>query len=213
MAIIAKDNGGGQEFEPIPAGSYFGRCYSMIHIGTREESIGGKPPVKMNKVYIRFEIPSETVEIDGKPQPRIIGKELNLSMNKKATLRGFLDSWRGKAFSDKEAAEFDVTKLLGVAAMITLVHKTAASGNVYVNITGVAKPPKGTEIADQITPNFEFNYDLFAKDQTILDQVPEFIQNKIKESEEYAAVTGGAAPEAGTPEAEPQTEDADAPLF
>ena len=36
VSIIAENNG--QNFEPIPAGSYVARCYSMILMGTFSDS-------------------------------------------------------------------------------------------------------------------------------------------------------------------------------
>jgi hypothetical protein len=43
----------------------------------------------------------------------VISKEFTLSMHEKSTLRQFLESWRGKAFTEKEALSFDVTALIG----------------------------------------------------------------------------------------------------
>ncbi len=50
---ITATNKGGSSYEPIPAGAYPARCYSMIHIGTIEENILGQTK-KLNKVRITW---------------------------------------------------------------------------------------------------------------------------------------------------------------
>ena len=188
MAIVAKSSGNGTTFEPIPAGTYGATCVSMIHVGACEETVQGKTR-KANRVYLTFEVPEVTFEDaeSGEELPRKVGVELTLSMNEKATLRKFLDSWRGKAFTNAEAESFDVTKLLGKPCMLTITEKTAASGNVYNKITGTAKAPKGLTVPAPTTDLFEFNFDLFAADPAILERVPEFIQEKIRQTDEFAA--------------------------
>jgi hypothetical protein len=41
MAIIATNTATSFDREPIAAGSYAARCYSMIQLGTNEENIQG----------------------------------------------------------------------------------------------------------------------------------------------------------------------------
>lgn len=180
---ITATNKGGSNYEPVAAGTYPARCYSMIHIGTIEENILGQTK-KLEKIRITWELPTELKvfkEEDGK-KPYSISKEFTLSMNEKATLRKFLESWRGKSFT-KEEIPFDVTKLIGKPCLLSIIHKTAKNGNTYAEISSVSTLPKGMTCPAQINPSFEFTYNPFSLEK--FDSLPDFLKDKIKQSDEY----------------------------
>lgn len=182
MSIPATKNG--STFEPIPAGTYAARCYSMVQIGTIEESFQGKPK-KLHKVRITWELPTElkVFKEENGEQPHVISKEFTLSMNEKAILRKFLEGWRGRTFSEEECERFDITVLLGKPCMLSIIHKTSSNKNVYAEISSISAVPKGMTVPDQINPSFEFSYDNFSEEKLL--QLPEFLQNKIRSSDEY----------------------------
>jgi hypothetical protein len=156
----------------------------MIHIGTCEENILGT--IKhINKVRITWELPTElkVFKEENGEQPSVISKEFTLSMHEKSNLRKFLESWRGKNFTEDEAKRFDITKLLEKTCMLSIKHKVAKNGNTYAEISGVNLLPKGMECPPQINPTTELNYDNW--NQEIFNSLPEFIQDKIKSSDEY----------------------------
>jgi len=178
--MIKATNKGGSNYEPIAAGTYAARCYQMIHIGTAEENILGQVK-KLNKVRITWELPTETkvFKEENGEQPHVISKEFTLSMNEKATLRKFLEGWRGKSFTEKEAESFDITVLLGKPCMLSIIHKQAKNGNTYAEISSVSSVPKGMNVPDQINPSKELNYDKF--DWELFETLPDFIKYKMKQ--------------------------------
>jgi hypothetical protein len=183
MSINATSNS--QKRELIPAGNYIARCYSMIHIGTITEEIMGERKT-LNKCRITWELPGElrTFDQEKGEQPMVISKEYTLSMHEKANLRRDLESWRGKAFTDDQAAKFDITKLLGVPCMLNIIHKVTKSGNDFATISNISSLPKGLVCPAQVNPSFEFNFeDKF--DEFQLEDFPDFIKDKIKASAEY----------------------------
>ena len=186
MAILATNEGSGQNrMEPIESGTHIATCAQMVHIGTVEDEFDGKP-VKGNKVRLTFELPNELVTFkEGEPeQPRFISKEFTLSLNEKATLRKFLDSWRGVAFTEDEAKSFDVTKLLGVSCMLSItIKKSKKSGNSYNDILSASKLMKGTEAPAILTEVFEVNYQNISEN---FDKVPDWIREKMALTPEYA---------------------------
>lgn len=188
MAIIAKNNGGTQR-ELIPAGNYIARCYQQIHIGTVDETIMGETK-HLNKIRIGWELPSElrVFKEEKGEQPVVISKEFTLSMNEKASLRIALKSWRGKDFTDEEAAAFDTTKLLGVPCMLNIIHKPSKkdASKVYEEIAGITPIPKGMTCPPQVNPTVELNYDNF--DEELFNSLPDFIKDKMKSSDEYKAM-------------------------
>lgn len=184
MPIYAENKGG--DFVLIPAGNHVARCYGMIDIGTVKEEQGIYAGKESHKVRISWETPLECHDFGKGLQPFAIHKEFTISMNEKATLRKFLQSWRGKEFSEDEAKRFDITKLLGVPCMLNVIHKTSASGNTYADISSVGTLPKGFVCVDQVNPRMELTYDNW--NQGLFDSLPDFIKDKMKKSKEFAAM-------------------------
>lgn len=183
MAINAS-NKGSANFQPIEAGNYLARCYAMVHIGTVTENVIGTEK-QLNKVRIAWELPTELKEFkagEGE-RPWVINKEFTLSLAEKANLRKFLESWRGKNFTNDEAKSFDITKLLGVPCTITIIHKTSKAGKVFAEISSVSPVMKGLTVPPQVNQNFELNYDNF--DFSAFNSLPEYLRKKIESSLEY----------------------------
>ena len=185
MPIIAKSTGATQR-TLAPTGNHLARCVKMVHIGTSEETIQGNVK-KLNKVKLYWELPDEThvFKEENGAEPFMVSKEYTLSMSDRANLRKDLESWRGKGFTEKQAANFDITVLLGIPCMINVIHKTSkASGNNYVVVSGITPLPKRVECPEQIIPSFEFNFD---EKFINFEELDEWTQNKIKETDEYKA--------------------------
>lgn len=132
---------GESDFTPIPAGTYIGRCYQVINLGLQAAG----PYEPKGKHYLGFEIPAERFEYkdaNGIEQegPAVVGARYTSSLSPKATLRLQLETWRGRVFTDEELAEFDLFKLIGAPAMISIVH---SDDGRYANISAIVRLPKG----------------------------------------------------------------------
>ncbi len=199
MAINATNNGTKREL--IPAGNYVARCYQMIHIGTVTEFILGEQK-QLNKVRIGWELPTEMRVFSSEKgeQPSVISKEFTLSMNEKSNLRKTLASWRGKDFSEAEAKQFDVSKLIGATCMLNIIHKPSKRdpSTVYEEIGSISPLPKGFNCPAQINATFLLDYDNFT--EAAFESLPEFIRVKMQGSLQYKAMTAPKANE--TSEAE-----------
>ena len=173
-------------FEPIPAGTYLARCYSMVHIGTIEDEYQGQKRF-VNKVRITWELPTElkVFNADKGEQPQAISREFTLSMHEKSTLRAFLTSWRGKGFSEEEAIAFDVSKLVGVPCMLSIVHEPSKADPTKIRekISGISTVMKGVTMPPQINPSFVFELDAF--EQNKFDSLPDWLKDKVRQSQEY----------------------------
>lgn len=169
--------GGGNstEFKRAPAGSHIAVCNLVADCGL-QPGFEGKP---QRKIYVRFEIPAERVEFEKNGQkvegPLTIGSFYTASMNEKATLRKHLEGWRGKAFTDDEAAAFDVSKLLGQAAMLNVIEKESG-GKTYSNIAGLSKLPRGMEAPSAENDLLYYDAD---SSQAEFDALPKWLQEKI----------------------------------
>ncbi|MEO0902416.1 MAG: hypothetical protein AAFY00_10485, partial [Bacteroidota bacterium] len=81
----------------------------------------------------------------------------------------------------------DITKLLGVPAMVNIIHKTSKSNNEYAVVSGITPLPKGFECPPQLNENFEFN---FTDKIDIYPSLPQWLREKIAQSEEYKSLNG-----------------------
>jgi hypothetical protein len=171
--------------EQIPSGSYPARCYQMIHIGTIPSTWEGTTRMR-NLIRITFELPTEMKVFDKAKgeQPMSISQEYTLSLMEKSKLKPALEGWRGKKFTDSEIEEFDITKLVGVPAMISIIHNERG----YAEISSISKLPKGMECPEQINPSQILDYDNW--DDKLFERLPIFLRDKIKTSEEYKKMKG-----------------------
>ena len=174
LTLPVGGNGGG-DFKRAPAGSHVAVCNLVADCGL-QPGFEGKP---QRKIYVRFEIPAERVEYekDGKQAegPLTIGSFYTASMNEKATLRKHLEGWRGKTFTDDEAAEFDVSGLLGKACMLSVIEKESG-GKTYSNIAGMSKLPKGFDSPKAENPLLYFDS---TSKQADYDSLPKWLREKI----------------------------------
>lgn len=192
MAITAENKS--QPKVLPPAGTHLARCYQMVHLGHIIEESGAYAGKLVNKVRLSWELPDEKHDFGKGPQPFTISQDYTLSMNPKATLRKMLESWRGKPFTEKEAESFDVTKLLGVPCMVSLIHKKSQAGNAYAAITSVSTLPKGFECPPAINQLRKLEYDNF--DRSFFESLPDFLRKQIEGSKEYAAMMNPSHTEA-----------------
>ena len=208
MPIIAKSAGSSTPREPIPAGAYAARCYSIVDLGTREEIIQGNAKV-LRKVRVTFELPTErrVFSEEKGEQPCVISKEFNLTLSEKSTLRSFLKSWRGKDFTEAEAKAFDVANLIGAPCLLNIIHVAgkANPSRMYDEISSVSPLPKGMTCPAQENPSFEFSLDEY--DQAAFESLPNFLKEKVSGSFEFrdllaqGVASTGAAPAPAKPAA------------
>ena len=186
MAIIAKE-GANFEFRQIAPGSYPARCVRVIDLGTHEAEYMGEMKEK-REVMLGFEFPTEMETFDENkwPQPFFSSKYFTLSLAEKANLRKFLENWRGKWFTADELQGFDLSNLVGIPALISIIEVTNKQGQKRNVIGWASALPKGMTVDEQINESIVFSLDDF--DESILAKLGEKTQDKIKESKEYKAL-------------------------
>ena len=110
MALTVTGSNKG-DFKQVEPGSHLARCYRIIDLGTQQDEWQGETK-HFRKVMIEWEVPAETIEIDGIQKPLTISRWYTASLGKKANLRRNLEGWRNKAFTDEELAGFDLKNVL-----------------------------------------------------------------------------------------------------
>lgn len=181
MGIIAKSTGG--DFELVEAGSYIARCIKMIDIGTQPSWNPEQRPQR--KVSVTWELledeDGESVTMqDGRPFA--ISKTYTLSISPKANLRKDIDSWRGIAFTDEEAEGFDITKLLGAYCRLGIVHEPSKKdpSRVYANVSTVGFTKKKPAGVNELSW-----WSVMEPDMEAFAVFPDFLKDKIKQSDEF----------------------------
>ena len=136
--LIAKDEG--KSFTPHPTGAAQFVCADVHDEGYREGPYGTKREVRL--VFV-----SEFLQDDGRPYEH--SQWFTLSLHEKSNLTGFLEGWRGQAFTDEERhGGWDIMKLIGVNAYVQIVHKPKKAGGVKAVISSIMKlPPKMEKMA------------------------------------------------------------------
>jgi hypothetical protein len=167
-----------------PEGAFVARCYQIVDLGTTMQT--GQFPGKKRKVQFIFELPTELHEFergDGL-KPFYARSIYNLSMNEKAVLRRDIESWAGKKMSNEIAENFDIFTLLGKPCMVNITHVNKGDAT-YANIIGMSPVPKGLVCPPAF--NSALCYNTEEHDEDVFNQLPEFIQDKIKMSDEWIA--------------------------
>lgn len=146
MALIAKSEGGGKGYDPVPEGVHHGICVAVYDLGTQYSQTYNN---SSRKVSIHWELPYERIdiEVDGtmKSLPMAASKRYTLSLHEKANLRKDLENWRGKAFTEKELEGFDILKLLGINCQLQVIHRQTEKGKTYANVSAILPLGKGME--------------------------------------------------------------------
>ena len=178
MALNLPVNNGGGDFKRAPSGSHIAVCNLVADCGLQPGS--QQYPKPQRKLYVRFEIPAERIEFerDGRKieGPLTIGCFYTASMHEKSRLRKHLEGWRGRAFTDDQAAAFDVASILGKACMINVVEEERA-GKTYSNISSIGAMPKGVPSPQAENPLLYYDSD---SGESALSKLPPWLQERIK---------------------------------
>lgn len=172
----------GSTVPPLESGAYFAVCIGIVELGHQYSE---KYKNSTEKVMLMFEIPSERVEVEGESKPRWISQEYTKSLNEKAKLTSILIAWRGRNFTEEELNEFDLTSMIGAPATLQIIQKeNDHTGVISAKIAAVTGLPKGVPLPK---PENDFMiFDIDEPDEAVFEKLPEWIQKKIKASDEYA---------------------------
>lgn len=201
MGFPRAENKGGGELPP--EGTHVARCYRLVDLGTQYSE---RFKTQARKIIIGWELPAATME-DGRPFA--INKWYTLSWHKKSNLRKDLQSWRGRPFEGDDEQYFDLTKIVGQACLLNIIHEKNNEGEIRARVQSIMALPAGhANTPAAVNPPFIFSLDEF--DPKAFDSLHEATQDIIKQSLEYKAMGSQPATD-GPPPAGPDWEDDDIP--
>jgi hypothetical protein len=138
MPIIAR-NTGSADFEPAPAGAHQAVCVDVVDKGIVKTEWQGHARER-HVVQIRWQLAERNA--DG--QRYLVVQSFTCTLHEKGKLRPFLESWRGRAFTEEELEGFDLEKLIGANCQLSIVH-VRRDGRTYANIASIMPLAKGME--------------------------------------------------------------------
>lgn len=177
MSLTVKENAT-TNIPLLAEGTYPAVCNMLIDLG---DQYSEKFDKTSRQVLICWELPNETLD---NGETRRFSKTYTASLNSKGNLRRDLISWRGRDFTIDELKAFDLKNIVGAPCLLQIIHKTAVDGQKRASIAGIMSLPKGMPVP-ALTDGFVI-LDLdepgaFDK----LDQLPEWVQERIKQSDTY----------------------------
>ena len=161
---------------PVEPGVYMAVCIGFIDLG---EQYSEKFKSYSYKGMYIWELPGETIEIDGEQKPRQLSKEFTISGSSKGNLRKFIESWNGKNYSD-EFMELDLFDQVGKSCQLNVVLNETKE---YANVDNIMPIPRGFPAPTSETTAVK--WDMEQWDDTVFSELPEWIQDKIRKSTEY----------------------------
>lgn len=170
----------------IEAGMYTAVCTAIIDLGEHYNQAFDNTS---RKILFQWEIPDEKIEIEGEMKPRVISETYTASLAEKSNLRKALESWRGRQFTQEELECFDLENVLGAPCMLNIIHKeNPNNGRTYANISTITRLPKNCPSPVPSSEKIIFSLN-DADALQRLENFPEWIQKRIKESNTYKDMT------------------------
>lgn len=144
MSFIVKATTVGSGFTPVPPGMHLARCYRIVDLGTQKSEYMGTVKY-LPKVMLQFEVHSEDEDgnalVTANNEPMTISSTYTVSLAEKASLRRDLQTWRGRDFTADELQGFELEKILGQWAMISVTKTKRDEGREYTNIANINPVP------------------------------------------------------------------------
>lgn len=164
---------------PLEPGVYMAVCVVVADLG---DQYGEKFKKSSRKVVFSFDIPSETIEIDGEQKPRQLSKRCTFSVSKKGTLNKMLNAWMNANMSEQELGELDLFSLIGRGCQIRV---TVSEDGAHNNIEDVMALPKGMPApqSDTAPVTYDIDEDGFFGEKW--DALPAWMREAIEKSDQY----------------------------
>jgi len=189
MSLLISEPKGGDYVLP-PVGNHLARCYRVIDLGTQKTTWDGIEK-SAKKVMIVWELHGESdageplITSDGRPLA--VSRRFTPSLSKKAALRAFLISWRGRDFSEEEKDAFHLKNILDKWCMVNITQTVSPkNGKTYSNISAASKVPSAIQkagIPEGVNPLVWFDID--EPDMKVFGEFPDYLKKIISETPEW----------------------------
>lgn len=162
---------------PVEPGVYPAVCVGFVDLGEQYSEMFNN---YANKGMFIWDLPYETIEVDGKQLPRQLSREFTLSASKKGNLRAVLESWNSTTYSDEAFSELELFDQVGKPCQLQVVLNDTKEYSRVANLMPLAK---GTPAPTTETKLIYWDMDKW--DDAVFADLPEWVQEKIKKSTQY----------------------------
>lgn len=197
MALVAKETEK-KKIELMPEGVHIAICTRIIDVGSHKNPKFPDQPAKP-KAVLFFDFPHVRYERDENGTkvslPRSITKQYTNGLGgreKPTNLAKDLVSWRGRAFTDLERKGFSLVERLGKPCQIQIVHETEPGKEPRAVMKSIMALPAGFPIPT--AENQPFAWSIEDSVNGIPETFPDWVIERIKESDEYKALSSSLAP-------------------
>lgn len=161
----------------VEPGVYIAVCVGVIDLG---EQYSEKYKNYSNKVQFVWELPYETIEVEGKQEPKQLSREFAVATKENSNLRTFITSWNGTKYKDEEFLELDLFDQIGKPCQLNVVLNDSGE---YANVDTIIPLPKGMPAPSSTAAPIRWDMDQW--DDEVFKMLPEWVQDKIKKSTQY----------------------------
>jgi len=171
----------------------------VIDLGTQKTTFKGEEKAQ-KKIMLVWELHGEDSEggplVTPDGRPLVVSRRFTPSLSVKASLRAFLVSWRGKAFSEDELGAFKMQNILNKWCMVNLTHtEPNADKKVFCNVSSISPVPVAINKAglpEGVNPVVWFDID--EPDMKTFEEFPDYLKNIISCSPEWQMRQMGKQP-------------------
>lgn len=146
MAIKVSARGSGGNYTPHPEGQFAAVCCDVSDVGMVQTVWSGNARM-VHKVDLYFFCGEWLKKEDGTSVPMLVRERFTASLHEKSKLRPFVEKLLGRKLTDEEADDFDLESVMGMGAMIEVVHNETDT-STFANIDSVMRLPKGATLPE-----------------------------------------------------------------
>nr|WP_300187077.1 hypothetical protein [uncultured Agathobaculum sp.] len=164
---------------PLKNGIYMAVCVAVADIG---DQYSAKFKNIQRKILFAFDIPSETIEVNGEIRPRQLSKRCTFTDSNRGTLIKVVNAWLNSKISERELRDMELYDFAGKPCQIRV---SVREDGVHNDVEDVMALSKGMTIPTTDTPIifYDIDEDGFSGDKW--DALPQWLQDVVKKSEQY----------------------------
>lgn len=164
---------------PLENGIYMAVCVAVADIG---DQYSAKFKNIQRKILFAFDIPSETIEVNGEIRPRQLSKRCTFTDSNRGTLIKVVNAWLNSNISERELRDMELYDFAGKPCQIRV---SVREDGVHNDVEDVMALSKGMTIPTTDTPIifYDIDEDGFSGDKW--DALPQWLQDVVKKSEQY----------------------------
>lgn len=168
------------QIPPLAGGTYPAICVGIVDLGEQYNQLFKKYEAK---VLIVWEIPSQTVEVDGEEKPRWLSRDYTASLNAKSKLAEVITGWRGEPVTEQERREgMNLSAFLGRSCLLQVIIEQKEDRQ-FNRVSAVMGMPVGMPSVTTESELFLFDMDNWNED--VLEALPDWMVERVKRSTEY----------------------------